>query len=208
MPRCPSCDYLLPDDRDKVGARCPNCRDPLYEPPGRVGRPARDGEGQCPVHPGVETVGTCRRCGSYLCEVCRTRWREFILCAACVQRALDLKEGAPELDSAHRRQALTSLLLGVGLWGVMIVGFVVGLILVAMAQAGGQGGFAALGGLVMIFGAFIATVMAVFGIGSGASALRPRGPHMLLATGGLLLSCLFVGGMIGIMTFVIYLAAT
>jgi hypothetical protein len=208
MPRCPSCDYSLPDDRDRVGARCPNCRDPLYEPPGRVGRPAREGEGQCPVHPGVETVGTCRRCGNYLCEVCRTRWRESILCAACVQRALEAKEATPELDSAHRRQALTSLFLGVGVWGVMIVGFVIIAMLAAASQAGGGEGAAVLAGLAMMACFGVAGLMSVFGIGSGASALRPRGPHMMLATGGLLLSCLFLGAMIGFITFIIYVSAT
>jgi hypothetical protein len=207
MPRCPSCDNLLPDDRNQVGARCPNCKDPLYEPPGRVGRPAREGEGQCPVHPGVETVGTCRRCGNYLCEVCRTRWRAYMLCAACVQRALDAKEAAPELDSAHRRQALLSLFLGVGLWAVLILAFLVAMVLAAASQ-GGPGPLAVLAGLIILGAAGVASIMSIFGIGSGASALRPRGPHMLLATGGLLLSCLFLGGMIGFITFIIYVAAT
>ena len=96
MSRCPSCDYPLPADRERLGARCPNCRDPLYEPPGRLGRPAREGEGSCAVHTGVETVGVCARCGNYLCEVCRTQWRGQIICGACVQRAWKPKK--------HRRK--------------------------------------------------------------------------------------------------------
>jgi hypothetical protein len=51
-----------------------------------------------------------------------------------------------------------------------------------------------------------AALMAVFGIGNAASAIRPRGPHMLLATGGLLLSCIYLGGLIGLLTFIIYFA--
>jgi hypothetical protein len=206
MARCPSCDYPLPDDRDKVGARCPNCRDPLYEPPGRVGRPAREGEGQCPVHPGVETVGTCRRCGNYLCEVCRTRWREYILCAACVQRALDAREAAPELERAHRRQSVLSLGLGVGVWALTIVGLVVGSVMMAVSQGGG-GDTLGVFGVLLFFAILLASaVMAVLGIGSAASALRPRGPHMLLATGGLLLNCLYLGGFVGLFTFALYFA--
>src|SRR6516162_9238402 len=103
MNRCPSCDYPLPADRERLGARCPNCRDPLYEPPGRIGRPAREGEGSCAVHEAVETVGVCARCGNYLCEVCRTQWRGQIVCGACVQRALEGGlggGGAGELPSA------------------------------------------------------------------------------------------------------------
>ena len=207
MARCPSCDYPLPENRERVGARCPNCHDPLYEPPGRVGRPAREGEGQCPVHPGVETVGTCRRCGNYLCEVCRTRWKEFILCAACVQRALDAKEAAPELERTPRRQAILSLSLGVGVWGLTVIGFII-LGVVASAATAGGGNEVALGvmGLLFVLCLAPAALMAVFGIGSGASAIRPRGPHMLLATGGLLLSCLYLGGLVGLFTFAIYFA--
>jgi hypothetical protein len=204
MARCPSCDYPLPDDRDKVGSRCPNCRDPLYEPPGRVGRPAREGEGQCPVHPGIETVGTCRRCGNYLCEVCRTRWREYILCAACVQRALDAKEAAPELGRAHRRQSILSLALGVGVWGFTILAFVGGSILAVVL--GGGAGNEALVGLVVLLCLAPGPLIAVFGIGSAAAALRARGAHMLLATGGLLLSCVYLGGVIGFFTLVIWIA--
>ena len=36
MARCPSCEYPLPDDRERLGARCLGCRDPLYEPAGRI----------------------------------------------------------------------------------------------------------------------------------------------------------------------------
>jgi len=204
MARCPSCDYPLPDDRDRVGARCPNCRDPLYEPPGRVGRPAREEEGQCPVHPGVETVGTCRRCGNYICEVCRTRWREYILCAACVERALNSKEATPELEKAHRRQAFWSLGLGIGVWAFSIMAFVIMSLAVAAMQIGG--GEQAIVGLVMILVLLPAPLMAVFAIGSGAAALRPRGSHMIPATTGLLLSSLFLGGWVGLFTFSIWLA--
>jgi len=206
MARCPSCDFPLPDDRERVGARCPNCRDPLYEPPGRVGRPAREGEGQCPVHPGVETVGTCRRCGNYLCEVCRTRWREHILCAACVDRAMNTKEAAPEFEKAHRRQAFWSLGLGIGVWGITIIGFLVMSVIAAgeMAAGGGPPVFATL----LLFAIlFAAGLMAVFGIGSGAAALRPRGSQMILATIGMLLSCTYIGGLVGMFTFLIWVAS-
>jgi hypothetical protein len=178
----------------------------LYEPPGRVGRPAREGEGQCPVHPGVETVGTCRRCGNYLCEVCRTRWRAFILCAACVQRALDAREAAPEIDTALRRQAILSLGLGAGLWAVAILGVVLGSLLIAASLGGGNEAGAGLGVLLLAAALGVSGLMAVFGIGSAASVLRARGSYMLLATGGLFLCCLFLGGFIGMMTMSYYFA--
>ena len=88
MPRCPHCDYPVPDDRERVGARCPNCHDPLYEPALRFSRRAREGEASCAAHPGMESVSVCARCNQHLCETCRTRWRNVIICAACVDRAL------------------------------------------------------------------------------------------------------------------------
>src|SRR5215469_18778705 len=120
MSRCPSCDSPLPRDRERRGARCPNCLDPLYEPPDRVSRPAREDEGACALHAGRETVGTCGRCGNYFCAVCRTRWRDQVLCAACVERALASREATPEQDRAHARQALLGMLLGSSAWSAFL----------------------------------------------------------------------------------------
>src|SRR5438067_5612622 len=124
MARCPSCEYPLPHQRERSGARCPSCHDPLYEPPGRFARPIREGEAACAIHPKNESVGPCGRCGNYLCEVCRTRWRDQVLCAACAERALGSNEASPEQATAAFRQALTALLLGGGSWVCAILVFV------------------------------------------------------------------------------------
>ncbi len=195
MNRCPSCDYPLPVDRERLGARCPNCRDPLYEPPGRTGRPAREGEGACAVHAGQEAVGTCGRCGNYFCEVCRTRWCDQVLCAACVERALESREAAPEQARAHFRQAVLGLAMGIGAWVLMVVGEVIAAITVA---AVGMTIAVALLALVLILGA---ALLGVLGLGQAAAALRTRGHHMIVATSGLIISGLFVGAFIGIYVF-------
>lgn len=193
MSRCPSCDYPLPADRERLGARCPNCRDPLYEPPGRLGRPARDGEGSCAVHTGVETVGVCARCGNYLCEVCRTPWRGQVLCGACVQRALETKEASPEASRQNFVHALLSLGLGIGAWVLTVAGLLAAGLLTA------AGGAAGLGIAVLIFLLILmaALGLAVCGIGSATSVLRVRGGSMILAVVGLLICCLHVGVFIG-----------
>ena len=193
MSRCPSCDYPLPADRERLGARCPNCRDPLYEPPGRVGRPAREGEGSCALHTGVETVGVCARCGNYLCEVCRTQWRGQVLCGACVQRALETKEASPEASRQNFVQAMLSLGLGIGAWVLTAVGL--GTAVFGLATGGGGAQV-----LMLLLGlAMLASAvgLAVFGIGSATAVLRVRGGSMILAVLGLLICCLHVGVFIG-----------
>lgn len=199
MERCPSCDYPLPHDRERIGARCPNCRDPLYEPPGRISRLAREGEGACAVHAGRETVGTCGRCGNFFCEICRTRWRDQILCAACVERALSSREATPEQSRAHLRQAILGLLLGIGSWGTFLLGQALG----AAAVFADKNLLLLLLALLLMVGS---TLLGVLGIGQSAAALRARGHHMIVATSGLILSGLFVGSFIGLFLFNLWFA--
>ncbi len=190
MNRCPSCDYPLPHDRERLGARCPNCRDPLYEPPGRTSRPTREGEGACALHAGRETVGTCGRCGNYFCEVCRTRWRDQILCAACVERALASREAAPEQARAHFRQALLGLLMSIAAWCL----FILGQLLIVGALFANRNVLLVLLALILIVSA---VVLAVMGTGQAAAALRTRGQHMIVAASGFLIGGLFLGVFIG-----------
>jgi hypothetical protein len=194
MARCPSCDYPLPNDRERLGARCPNCRDPLYEPPERIGRPAREGEGACAVHAGQEAVGTCARCGNYFCEVCRTRWRDQVFCAACVERALAAREADPGQTRRHFRQALLGLLLGGGAW--------VSLILIQPISLAGTP--PALMGLLVLFLCAVSGLMGVMGLGQSTAVLRTCGHHMILGMIGLIVSGLYVGVFIGLFAFLLW----
>jgi hypothetical protein len=193
MNRCPSCDYPLPHDRERLGARCPNCRDPLYEPPGRVGRPARADEGACVLHAGREAVGTCRRCGNYFCEVCRTRWRDQILCVACVERVLEAREATPEQARAHFRQAILGLLMGGGAWVVMLLA-----VLLAGVSVISKNVLLVLLAFLLLLGA---PLLGVLGLGQAAAALRTRGSHMIAATSGMIVSGLLLGAFIGFFIF-------
>jgi hypothetical protein len=204
MARCPSCDYSLPEDRERVGARCPHCFDPLYERPGRTARRMREGEGACVVHKDSEVVGTCGRCGNYLCEVCRTRWRDKALCAACVERALETSEAAPEQTRTHFRQAMLGLGLGVGAWVLTGGAF---LLFALLASATGGDPAAKLGpAMLLMLGLLTAIVTALLGVGQAAAALRTRGNHMILATVGLILAGLHVGVLVGFFGFSIWMA--
>ena len=194
MAHCPSCDYPLPNDRERLGARCPNCRDPLYEPPGRGGRLAREGEGACALHTGQEAVGTCGRCGNYFCDVCRTRWRDQVLCAACVERALASREAAPGQARAQIRQAVLGLVLGGGAW--------VALILVVMLSLASTPPVLMV--LLVLFLCAASALMGVLGLGQATAVLRTRGHHMILGVIGLIVSGLYMGVFIGLFTFVLW----
>jgi hypothetical protein len=191
MFRCPECGERLPEDPDRTGARCPACREPLYDaPPGRRGAEV----GQCAVHPENSALGTCGRCGNYVCAVCRTRWRERWLCAACVDLALEHREAVPAEAIAHTRQALVALGLGVCGWAM----FLLALVVAAAAR-----GDADIRPLIMLVGFLVlaSPLPSVIGLGQAIAAVRSRGDHMILATLGLILCGLNVGVLIGLFSF-------
>jgi hypothetical protein len=198
MARCPSCEYPLPENRERVGARCPSCRDPLYEPPGRFARVAREGEATCAAHPKNESIGPCGRCGNYLCEVCRTRWRDQVLCATCVERALGSDEATPEQAKAQFRLALMALLFGVGTWVLALLIFIILVVVVASADPSPI----VLG--LLVFALVGAATPAVFSIGQAVSVLRARGSHMIMATFGLILSGIYIGTIMGLFVLVVW----
>jgi hypothetical protein len=193
--RCISCGFPLRGELEKLGARCPHCRQPLYEDPrvSRGGEPVRPDGGSCVVHPGSAAVGACQRCGNFLCGVCRTRWRRHAVCVACLQRMLEAQEASPVEAAAHRRQAILGILFGGLAWLFTLVGFV----LIRLAGNGGEAN-AALGGL-GVLALLPAPPLGLLGVGQGAAAIRGRGDHMILATLGLILSGLHTGVVIGLM---------
>jgi hypothetical protein len=196
MPRCPTCAARLSEDRERVGARCPSCRWPLYERAGRLPRPVQPGEAACGVHPDSESIGTCGRCGNFLCETCRTRWEDSVLCAACVDRALKGGDVSPGQKREHSRQAALGFSGGVAAW--LLTGLVIGVLALLGSSAAGDKNpgvvlFAMFGMLLLP----IAVIAALLGLGFSAAAIRTRGESMILATLGLMLSGLHVGALVG-----------
>jgi hypothetical protein len=195
MIRCPECGERLPGEPDRYGARCPECREPLYDDPPRRRGPA---DGQCAVHPENPAFGTCGRCGNYLCDVCRTRWRDRWLCPACVDLALEGKGALPAEAGDHLRQALLALGLGLCSWVMILLAFVVAL---AAREEGPLSPAVVLAGLLIM----ASPLPSVLGLGQGIAAIRARGDHMILATLGLILSGINVGAVIGLLSFAIAL---
>jgi hypothetical protein len=204
MARCPSCEYPLPADRERLGARCPRCRDPIYEPGGRFPRVAAPGEATCAAHPASESVGVCNRCGAYVCEACRTMWRGQVVCVACLDKAFASGEATPEAARMHRRQGLLALGFGLGAW--LLSGLAAGgLYLTGAALTNPSASEGQVGLLVAVLALFVAAgFVALFGVGHSSAALRSRGGPMALAGVGLVLSGLYLGILIGLSAFSVW----
>jgi hypothetical protein len=197
MARCPHCDYPIPDDRERVGARCHNCRDPLYEPALRFSRRSREGEASCAAHAGIESVSVCARCNRHLCETCRTRWRNVIICAACADRALGSGEAIAARTGDGARQAQASLLMSGGAWLAAAVA-----LLGLWLFSGGSDL-----GVVFTFLSLVlltaAVPLAAVGVGQAIAALR-GGPRRWLAGAGLALGGLYIGLLMGLGTIALW----
>jgi hypothetical protein len=100
----------------------------------------------------------------------------------------------PEEARAHRRQAVLALIFGAFAWGLTLAG---GLLASAAGTEGGAtgGGLAGLAVMLLIPG----PILAVLGVGQGATAVRQRGDQLILATIGFLLSGLYLGGVLGVL---------
>jgi hypothetical protein len=198
--QCLTCGERVHGDADQIGARCPRCRLPLYEDPRLAwGSPTGSANGsRCVVHDQNGAVGTCQRCGNFLCTVCRTRWRNQVVCIACVERALETQEATPAEASAHFRQAMLAVIFGVIAWLITLVA--AGLI--AAGATGKEINPVLIGfGFLML----LATPFpALMGVGQGAAAVRARGDHMILATIGLLLSGIHTGVLIGLFSMALW----
>jgi len=182
MLRCPCCDCPLPTNRERLSARCPNCRAPLYEQAGG-GRDACKGEAACVVHPVNAAIGVCTRCGNALCGVCRTIWRGQPVCVACVERALAAGEPAWQNARAFFRQALIGLVLGLVAWILTGIGPLLNSLEVRYVLV------------------VLAVLAAVLGLGSSLAALRARGGLFILALIGLILAVSQIGLTMGLFLF-------
>jgi hypothetical protein len=192
MIECRYCGEVVFSDPERTGARCRRCREPLYERR-EMPRPPEGTQpvGQCVLHPGHPAIGTCERCGTYLCGLCRTRWQDRALCLGCVERGMQSKETRPEDVQAHRRGAMLGVVFGVIAWALMLVAFI--LMLTARASSGET--------VVRIAGllALASFLPAVFGAGQAAAAIRVRGNRLILATCGLALSAGHLGIVLGML---------
>lgn len=190
---CRHCRMQVRRDLIKTAARCPHCRLPLYEKPETQRRPPASaaGLGSCLLHPHNDAIGRCRRCNQLFCGICRTRWHDDLLCMACFNQVLETNEKLPRETQLQRRQALTSVVLAVLGW-VLLVGS--GLMLWSMREGQGSRDTAILTLVVFL----VSFVPALVGLGQATATLRSRGERMVPATWGLVLASLQIGLTIGV----------
>ena len=192
MQECPHCYRVFRSNPEKLGARCPKCRMPLFERGPKRNAPDKD-LGPCVKHPENSAVAKCVRCTRLMCTACRTRWNDEPHCPECIE--LSLTSGAPTPQEVQRQQRLawTGLVLAVVGWFVALAVFWP---LASLHAAGTtwQGFYLFLG--TVIFASSFAPALA--GLGHSAAALRLRGPMKSLATWGLVTAGLQLGVLIGV----------
>jgi len=185
---CRFCREVFHGTPEEAGARCQNCRMPLFEKAPRR-RPGYD-LGPCATHPESEAYGKCRRCGKLVCNVCRTRWYDQVVCPPCLTQMLEGEEPNPRDQGMQRRLAAWSMVLALLGWLTLICAVIPLRVMYSSAPGGGLRTFA----ILLFLGSLIP---AVFAIGQAMSVVRLRSERRQLAVGSLALASLQIGLIVG-----------
>jgi uncharacterized paraquat-inducible protein A len=191
MIECPHCYRIFRTTPEKVGARCPKCRLPLFERSSKR-RPTDKDLGLCARHPQSTAVAKCTRCGRLMCITCRTRWHEEATCPECIDRVASTGEPTPQETQRQERHAWTGLVLAVAGWFMALL--VLWPLVSLRTGSGGAEWWVRLG----TFFFFCSFVPALVALGQSAAALRLRGPQKVIATCGLVSSGTQIGLLVGV----------
>src|SRR5262245_5588656 len=184
MVECRNCRGYFRTTPEKIGARCPKCKAPLFERPDKQSGSTE--LGACAVHPGALAVAACQRCGKNACAVCRTKWHGEQLCTACVDLSLGRAEPNPREIRRQGGRAVWSLALAV-------IGSMMALLAVMAALQGPDTRLSW-----PLFFYLVSTVPALIAIGNGCPVLLARGPRFRIAASGITLAGLPLGLVLGI----------
>lgn len=195
MIECRYCREIFRKPPEKIGARCPTCRMPLFEKE-RQRTPVVD-LGPCSVHKENQALGKCQRCGRMMCAACRTRWEDEIVCPACLEKALQAGEASPRQVRALGRQATWSFLFALAAWGLLALS----LWPISSLGRGQPSKELAYIAATLFLGAWVPAAAAV---GHGVSSLCTRARNMALAVVGVCLAGLQLGISIGLLVLNIW----
>ena len=192
MIECPYCYRVFRQPPEKMGARCPKCRMPLYEDPSKRRRTSEQDLGPCAQHPDARSVAKCSRCDGLLCLTCRTRWQEEVVCPQCIDNSIADDEPSPQEAQLQSRQAWISLILALSGWMLFL-----------MTLAPYSTFHQMVVPKIMIFGTYffflISFLPSIFALGHALAAIRLRGDFLKLAACGLVCSGAQLGVAIGIL---------
>jgi hypothetical protein len=191
MLECPYCFRVFRSTPEKVGARCPKCRMPMYERPAKRRTPEKN-LGPCAQHPESTAVAGCERCGKLVCVGCRTRWHDEPTCPECIERSLLSDEPTTQENQKQQRQAWMGVVLAATGWFILVLT----LWPLSAIHEGTQAKpipYLTVAIFTLSFGP------PLLALGQTAAALRLRGTHQKLAAWGLGLSGTQIGLAVGVL---------
>ena len=191
MIECPFCYRVFRQPPEKLGARCPKCKMPLYEDPTKRRNSPEKDFGPCLQHPETATVAKCSRCDQPVCQACRTRWHQEIVCPQCVDNSVADDEPSPQEAQMQTKQAWFSVIFAVSGWTVL-------LLTLAPYSSFQQLPVTSTIKILTYFLFLGSFVPAIFGLGYAVAAVRLRGDHIKLATCGLVSAGSQLGLAIGV----------
>ena len=179
MIECPYCYRVFRQQPEKLGARCPKCRMPLYEDPAKRRRNPDKDHGPCAQHPELAGVARCSRCDRPVCHTCRTRWHEETVCPQCIENSIAADEPSPYEAQTQSRQAWVGIVLALSGWMLM-------LLTLGPIATFGQPGVVSRTLIFLTYLCFLGSLVpGVFGLGHAIAAIRLRGDHGRLGVIGL-----------------------
>src|SRR4051794_37014416 len=185
MIECRNCRAFIRQTPEQVGARCPDCRMPLFDRDDRPKRGEPNVMGNCEKHPTSQAVAACERCLAKLCATCKTKWNDQTLCLDCQARSVEAEEPHPREVHQQGFEGVTSFVAGIITWVTVAVGY--GMLWLSRPQGLGT----ALNWWSTLL--VLALLPAVFAVGQGLSAAMGRSSFRQWGLSGMIMGSLHLG---------------
>ncbi len=196
MIECRYCDRFFNQPPEKIGARCPKCRMPLFEAVPKRNSNRNDGRtndaisGDCAVHAGTSAVALCTHCAKPMCTLCRTRWNHQPVCPSCVEKAIAGGEPTSGEELRQARHAWAGWFLAGASWLLLCLS-----VFPFMTLHHGDVSRHQITAVVLLF--LLSFIPAIMALGESTAALRLRGPRPRIALVSFLMCTIYLGLTVG-----------